>query len=155
MPKAFRFALIVSAAVALGACATAKPKPVAQTAAVEPPKSLYDRLGGKPAIEAVIGEFLGNVAGDDRINSAFGLVDLVKLRTHLIDFVCVATGGPCQYTGRDMKSAHAGMGITGAQFDALVEDLVKALDKFNVPAEEKGELLGALGPLKPQIVEVP
>jgi hemoglobin len=83
------------------------------------------------------------------------MVDLGKLRTHLVEFVCVATGGPGPYTGRDMKAAHAGMGITGPQFDALVEDLVKALDKFNVPAQEKGELLGALGPLKPQIVESP
>ena len=50
-----------------------------------------------------------------------------------------------------MKDAHAGMGITGAEFDALVGDLVGALDKFKVPAKEKSELLGALGPMKTDI----
>ncbi len=150
-----RFPKFVLAAVALGACATAKPKPVAAAPQAEAPKTLFERLGGRPAIEAVVGELIGNVAADDRINAGFALVDLGKLRVHLVEFVCVATGGPCQYTGRDMKTAHAGLGVTGPQFDALVEDLVKALDKFNVPPQEKGELLGALGPLKPQIVEVP
>ena len=56
------------------------------------------------------------------------------------------------YKGKDMKTAHKGMGISDADFNALVEDLVKSLDKFSVPAKEKGELLGILGPLKPQIV---
>jgi hemoglobin len=149
MPRSLMFAL----ALTFCACATAKPKPVAAAAAPEAPKTLYERLGGQPAIEAVVGELIGNVAADDRINADFALSDLAKLRTHLVEFVCVATGGPCQYTGRDMKTVHAGMGVTPAKFTALVEDLVKALDKFNVPAQEKGELLGALGPLAPQIVE--
>ena len=69
-----------------------------------------------------------------------------------LEQICAGTGGPCTYTGRDMKSAHAGMGITDAQFNALVEDLVKSLDKFKVPEKEKGELLGILGPMKPSIV---
>ncbi len=142
-------------AVVSCACATAKPQPSAASAAAQAPRTLYDRLGGQPAIEAVVGQLIGNVAADDRINAGFAMIDLGKLKTHLVEFVCVATGGPCQYTGRDMKTAHAGLGVTGPQFDALVEDLVKALDKFNVPAQEKGELLGALGPLKPQIVESP
>jgi hemoglobin len=153
MPRSLTFALAM--AVALGGCATAKPKPVAAAPVQEAPKTLYERLGGQPAIEAVVGALVGNVAADDRINAGFALVDIGKLRAHLVEFVCVATGGPCQYTGRDMHTAHAGLGVTGPQFDALVEDLIKALDKFNVPAQEKGELLGALGPLKPQIVESP
>jgi hemoglobin len=143
-------------ALALASCATAKPKPVAAAAPPpEPPKTLFERLGGKPAIEAVVGQLMGNVAADDRINADFAMVDLGKLRTHLVEFVCVATDGPCQYSGRDMKTAHAGMGVTAAQFGALVEDLGLALDKLSVPAQEKGELLGALAPLEPQIVEAP
>ena len=59
-----------------------------------------------------------------------------------VDQVCEASGGPCKYTGRSMKAAHAGMRITDAEFNALVEDLVKSLDKFKVPAKEKNELLG-------------
>jgi len=66
-----------------------------------------------------------------------------------------SSGGPCNYTGKDMKSAHMGMGISGADFNALVEDLVGALDKFKVGKMEKDQLLGALGPMKSDIVEKP
>ena len=68
------------------------------------------------------------------------------------DQICNATGGPCEYKGKDMKTVHTGMKITDADFNALVEDLVKSLDKFKVPEKEKGELLSTLGGLKPQIV---
>ena len=117
-------------------------------------KSLYDRLGGKEAITAVVDEFAGRVLADARINQKFGKSDPVRLKAQLVDQICFASGGPCQYSGRDMKSAHMNMGVTEGEFGALVEDLVGALDKFNVPAAEKNELLGLLGPMKPEIVEV-
>ena len=115
-------------------------------------KSLYERLGGKPAIQAVVDDFIANVAADGRINKRFAGTDIPRLKTMLVDQVCEASGGPCKYTGRSMKAAHAGMRITDAEFNALVEDLVKSLDKFKVPAQEKNELLGALGGMKPDIV---
>jgi hemoglobin len=115
-------------------------------------QSLYARLGGKPAITAVVDDFIGNVAADSRINGRFANANIPHLKMELVDQICAASGGPCTYTGKDMVSAHKGMNIRGPEFDALVEDLVKSLDKFNVPAKEKGELLGALGPLKPAIV---
>lgn len=115
-------------------------------------KSLYERLGGTPAITAVVDDFVANVAADSRINGRFAGTNIPRLKTLLVDQVCEATGGPCKYQGRDMKSAHAGMGITNAEFNALVEDLVKSLDTFRVPPEEKGELLNALDSLRPQIV---
>jgi hemoglobin len=116
-------------------------------------KSLYDRLGGKPAITAVVDQFVANVAADTRINGRFATTDIPKLKGHLVDQVCMASGGPCTYKGRDMKTTHAGMKITNGDFSALVEDLVAALDKFKVPAQEKGQLLGLLGPMKKDIVE--
>ena len=119
----------------------------------EPQKSLYDRLGGKGAIVAVVDDFVGNVAADTRINGFFATANIPRLKANLVDQICEASGGPCKYTGRNMKEAHKGMGVTGPAFDALVQDLVKTLDKFNVPAKEKGELLGALGPMKGDIVE--
>jgi hemoglobin len=76
------------------------------------------------------------------------------LKGHLVDQVCSATGGPCIYRGRDMKTTHAGMKISEGDFNALVQDLVAALDKFNVPAQEKGELLALLGAMKKEIVEI-
>jgi len=137
------------------------PPPAAPTTAQAPPapppppRPLYDRLGGKPAVEAVVDEFLQRVAADKRINGRFFNTDLPRLRGLLIEFVCSATGGPCQYTGRDMRSAHAGFQLVEEEFTALVEDLVGALDKFNVPKKEKDELLGALGPLAKEIVNPP
>ena len=118
----------------------------------KPSASLYDRLGGKDAITAVVDDFVGNVAADKRINGFFAKADVPRLKRNLVDQICQGTGGPCVYTGKDMKSAHKGMGITDADFNALVEDLVKTLNKFNVPAKEQGELLAILGPMKPQIV---
>lgn len=136
---------LVIVATGLAACAGMDAPPAG--------KSLYDRLGGKPAISAVVDEFVANVAADTRINARFATTDIARLKGHLVDQVCMATGGPCQYKGRDMKTTHAGMRITNDDFGALVEDLVAALDRLKVPAKEKGELLGLLGPMKKDIVE--
>lgn len=118
-------------------------------------KSLYDRLGGKSSISAVVDQFVANVAADTRINGRFATTDIRKLKGHLVDQVCMATGGPCTYSGRDMRTTHAGMKISNGDFEALVEDLVKSLDTFKVPAREKGELLDLLGPMRKDIVEAP
>ncbi len=118
-------------------------------------KSLYDRLGGKTAITAVVDEFVGNVAADNRINAFFAHTDIPKLKMNLVNQICEAAGGPCKYTGRSMKETHQGMGVATADFNALVEDLVKALDKFHVGDKEKNELLSVLGPMKSDIVEKP
>lgn len=118
------------------------------------PDSLYARLGGLPAIQAVVPRFLEHVATDERINSFFALSDLEALKGKLTDFFCSATGGPCAYAGRDMRSAHATLPIGPSHFDALVEDLGRTLDELHVPDREKRELLSALGPLRGEIVNV-
>jgi hemoglobin len=110
--------------------------------------------GGKDAIVAVVDDFVARCAGDDRINGKFGRTDIARLKTMLVDQVCEATGGPCTYTGRNMKETHTGMGVTKGEFDSLVEDLVATLDHLNVPKPEQQELLGLLGPMQPDIVEV-
>ncbi len=117
-------------------------------------RSLYDRLGGLDAITAVVNDFRDRVAKDERINQKFVKTDLVRLTKMLIDQVCEAAGGPCQYTGRSMKEAHAGMGVTSGEFEALVEDLVASLNHFKVGKREQDEILGVLGPLRGDIVEV-
>ena len=124
------------------------------TSAAAQEKSLYERLGGEAAISAVIDDFVGRVAADERVNKKFGRSNVERVKFHLKEQVCAATGGPCKYTGLDMKTAHKHMAVTEGEFGALVEDLVATLDKFNVPEKEKNELLGILGPLKAQIVEV-
>ncbi len=115
--------------------------------------SLYERLGGKSAIQAVVDDFVANVAADPRINAPFANANIPRLKEKLAEQICAGTGGPCIYTGLDMKTAHAGRHITDAQFGALVADLVKTLDKFKVPTKEKNELLAILGPMKADIVE--
>ena len=123
-------------------------------------KSLYERLGKKKAITAVVDEFVARCAGDNRINKFFAATAadparLKKFKGNLVDQICEASGGPCKYKGKDMKAAHMGMGVSGADFTALVEDLSGALDKFKVGGHEKDQLLGALAPMKTQIVEKP
>ena len=116
-------------------------------------KPLYDRLGGKPAITAVVDDFVGRVAADNRINGEFANTNIPRLKMLLVEQICQASGGPCTYTGRSMKATHAGMSVSSGDFDALVGDLITTLNKFKVPEREKNELLGALGPMKSDIVE--
>lgn len=120
--------------------------------------TLYKSLGGKKALVAVVDDFVGRVAADNRINSFFKATAadpkrLAKFKKNLVDQICEAAGGPCKYKGKDMKTAHAGMGIGGGDFDALVGDLVASLDKFKVKEGDKQALLGVLGPMKKDIVE--
>src|SRR5262245_27173673 len=72
-------------------------------------KSLFDRLGGQPSITAVVEEFVANTTKDPRIKERFFNTDAANLKKQLVDFVCMATGGPCKYGGRDMPTVHAGM----------------------------------------------
>ena len=121
-------------------------------------KTLYQRLGERKAIVAVVDDFVNNCATDKRINAFFAVTAkdaarLAKFKGNLVDQICEASGGPCKYTGKDMKTAHAGMGISAADFDALVEDLVKTLNKFKIADADQKALLGVLGPMKAQIVE--
>lgn len=147
--------LVVLLACGCASSKAAEKKPDDTGAGGTAGKTLFDRLGGRPAIEAVVDDLLGRVARDERINASFAGAHLPRLRQRLVEQVCQASGGPCTYSGRDMKTVHAGMGITGGQFDALVGHLVATLDKFEVPEKEKGELLSVLGPMRGDIVEEP
>ncbi|MDD5542204.1 MAG: group 1 truncated hemoglobin [Acidobacteriia bacterium] len=125
-------------------------------AAGTPEKSLYSRLGGYDAIAAVTDDFIGRLATDPQLSRFFsGLsVDSKKrVREHVVDQLCEATGGPCVYTGRTMKTAHAGLGITNNDWNVTVNHLVETLNKFNVPEREQNDLLTALTKLKADIVE--
>jgi hemoglobin len=145
--------LIRQATAELGAGATAAATPRATPRAATG-ATLYERLGGKGAITAVVDDFVANVAADERINRRFAGTDIPRFKGLLVDQICEATGGPCRYTGRDMRTTHTGMDISEAEFAALVGDLVRSLDKFKVPAREKDELLTALGGMKGDIVGV-
>jgi hemoglobin len=131
---------------------------VGTSAAAQQPAAatLYKRLGGYDAIAAVTDDFIGRLVADQslaRFFSGHGTDSKQRIRQHVVDFLCVATGGPCIYKGRDMKTTHAGLGITEADWNASVQHLVATLDRFNVPQKEKDELLAAASGLKKDIVE--
>jgi hemoglobin len=146
--RGFRFApaIAVAGAVLLGSISGAS----AQMGMGK--RSLYDRLGGYNAISAVVDDFIGNVAADKRINKFFAKANIPRLKARLVEQLCQASGGPCIYTGGDMKSVHAGMGVRNKDFDALVQDLVKSLNKFKVPAAEQKEIASVLLPMRKDIV---
>jgi len=126
-----------------------------QTANMPAEKSLYQRLGGYDALAVVTDEFITRLATDAQLGRFFtGLSNdsKVRVRQHVIDFLCVATGGPCKYTGRDMRTAHTGLNISEADWNKSVEYLVETLDKFKVPEKEKSQVLGAISGLKADIV---
>jgi hemoglobin len=119
-------------------------------------QSLYKRLGGYDAIAAVTDDFIGRMASDKALSRFFvghSKESLGRIRQLVVDQLCAATGGPCIYIGRDMKSSHQGMGITEGDWNAAVAHLVATLDKFKVPERERKEILGAVSSFKNDIVD--
>jgi hemoglobin len=148
--------MTVLTVASLAACG-GKPQPAEPTStATGSAATLYDRLGGKDAIDAVVKDFVEErVAKDPRINAFFLNTDIPAFEAKLADQICEVSGGPCKYTGKDMKTSHLGMKIKESDFTALVEDLIISLDKFKVPEKEKTELLNALAAMKGDIVNAP
>ena len=119
-------------------------------------ESLYKRLGGYDAIAAVTDDFLGRLASDKSLSRFFiGQSDdsKTKIRAHIVDLVCKVTGGPCTYSGRDMKTSHKGLGITEADWNTMAGLFVATLNKFNVPKKEQDELLAIVAATKKDMVE--
>jgi len=119
-------------------------------------KSLYQRVGGYDALAAVVDDFIGRLVSDkqfEKFFAGFSVDSKKRIRQHILDQFCAATGGPCVYMGRDMKTTHGGLGITGADWDAAVKHLTASIDKFKVPTKEKDELLAFVSTLKKDIVE--
>src|SRR5205807_7379160 len=126
--ESMKLALFLSLwSLAVGCASSSQESKTAPTTAAAA-KSLYERLGGKDAITAVVADFVGNVAADARINKFFAKTDIPHLKAMLVEQICQASGGPCQYSGKDMKTVHTGLKIEDAQFTALVEDLTRSLD---------------------------
>ena len=117
-------------------------------------KSLYDRLGGGDAINALTESWVARVGGDDRANGKFARTDIARLKKEVADQLCEATGGPCTYTGRSMRETHAGMKTTAGEFDVAMQHLGAALDELHIPRPEQDELVGLLRPMRDDIVEV-
>jgi hemoglobin len=124
----------------------------ASTAIAAGDDPLFDRLGGMPAITAVVDQFFVNNFADERIATRWGTSDLPKLKENISNLICDVTGGPCVYSGSSMEVAHNGMNITADEFGWTASNLSAALDSLNVPEPEKGELLAIVGSLQDQMV---
>jgi hemoglobin len=121
-------------------------------------KSLYDRLGGQPAVDAVASGLVDRILVDTRVNKWFAHAasspeNTKEYKAKLSAFICVSVGGPCKYTGMDMLAAHKGRGVTDEAFGAVAENLSKTLDQLKVPDAEKREVMTLVGSLKSSIVQ--
>jgi hemoglobin len=134
--------------------------------------TLFERLGGEQGVTAIVDDFTTRALEDPRVNwqrkgvKRGGILrrdettvawsgtpqNVEKLKQHLVQFIALATGGPAQYEGKDMKTAHAAMHITNPEFDAVVGDLKVSLDKLQIPTKEQKELLAIVESTRPQIV---
>ena len=111
-------------------------------------KTLYQRLGGYDAIAAVTDEFIGRLATDEqekRFFVGFSTDSKMRIRQLIVDLICKSTGGPCVYSGRDMKTAHAGAGITKSDWDDTLQIFGEVLNKFKMPEKEQKEARRAAG----------
>lgn len=150
-----------------GATASGAPKP----AQAESKLTLFERLGGEPGLIAIVDDFTSRAIQDPRVNwqrkgtkrtGWFRREEAVawnptpeninSFKTHFVQFLALATGGPPNYDGKEMKSAHAGMRISNPEFDAAIGDLKASLDKLQIPNKEQKELLAIVESTRPQIV---
>jgi hemoglobin len=128
----------------------------ARPATAQGKDTLYKRLGGYDALAAVTDDFIKGLATDPKIGRFFvGASDntKAKIRQLVLDQLCAATGGPCVYIGRDMKTAHKGLHITEDDWNSSVKILLATLTKFKVKEREQKDLAAALSGLKADIVE--
>ena len=146
-----RFGLSLIALMVAG-CHSTTPAPAPTTPANA---SLYHRLGGYDAIAAVTDDFLARLLGDPKMQPYFENVDATgkkRIRQMIADQLCAASGGPCVYVGADMPTAHKDLQISDRAFDVAAQYLSETLDKFKVPAREKGELLTIVAGTRKDIV---
>lgn len=137
--------LLLATALLLGAC----------TANTQPPKddSLYRDLGAKPGITRIVEGMLLHIAHDERIVEHFRNINITRLRDKLIEQLCVEAGGPCTYTGDTMAESHKGQHLTRSDFNALVEDLIKAMEDQGVPVTAQNRLIARLAPMRGEVIE--
>jgi hemoglobin len=115
-------------------------------------KTLYESMGGEPALRAALDHFADIVVADDRINFTFAEANMAKFKQLLFEQLCNLSGGPCKYTGRDMRTSHTKLKINNAEFNALAEDLYISLGQAGVPYRLQNKLMAVLAPMQHEIV---
>ena len=115
--------------------------------------TLYESMGGEPALRVALDHFADIVVADDRINFTFAEANMAKFKQLLFEQLCNLSGGPCKYTGRDMRTSHAKLNINNAEFNALAEDLYISLGQAGVPYRLQNKLMALLAPMQHEIVK--
>ena len=134
--------VLLGMAMVLGGC---------QSMSSQPDVSLYQQLGEREGIANVVEDLLYLIVEDDRINQQFKGMDVAQFHHNLTDQLCELSGGPCTYTGREMRELHADMAITDTQFNALAENLILAMEQNDIPTGAQNRLIKQLLPLYPDI----
>lgn len=131
--------------------------PVAEPQAAEPQvverPSLYARIGGRETLEAIVDELMDGIAADGRIDMYFMDASGAVIRRRLTEWLCVASRGPCRYTGRPLHEAHAGMALSDLDFDAFVDIFTDVLRRRGIRGRERTELVLILRRARASIVE--
>ena len=138
-----KLTIMLSLSVVLGACQTT----------MEPKETLYDKLGGDVGVTAIVHETLVYTLADDRIAHTFENSNVDRVEKLLIEQICSLTDGGCEYTGQTMERSHRGLNLTSSHFNALVENMQKAMTDNNVPYRVQNQLLAILAPMHRDIVE--
>jgi hemoglobin len=140
--KLYIAALMIAAGLVVGGC---------QSLPSEPDNSLYLQLGERAGIADVVEDLLYLIVDDERINEQFKGMDVAQFHRNLTDQLCELSGGPCEYSGREMRELHAAMGITDTQFNALAENLILAMEENHIPTAAQNRLIKRLLPMYPDI----
>lgn len=141
---------------ALAQDATSMPQQSAAMAASAPRtpalKPVFAEFGGKLGLVALMNDFMNNLMADSRTRPYFANADREHIKAELVDQFCVILDGPCTYTGKSMEQVHRGMEVNRAAFNALVEDLQKAMNKHQIPFRAQNKLLAKLAPMSKVII---
>ncbi len=133
--------LLLSASIALGACS-----------AFQNDENLYVALGGENAIAVIVENFILEIARDERIIDHFEVSNVQRFRVMMNQHLCMVADGPCEYTGDTMIDTHTGMGVTEGDFNAIVENMMAAMDKAEVPLGPQNRLLARLATFRGEII---
>ena len=144
--KAYRllsFTLVLTSIMLTTGCPSSQPK-----------DDLFQQLGGLPGIERFVGIFINEIGESKEIRPYFEDTDLDRFREKQIEHICLLSGGPCTYTGDSMMESHRGMGINEADFNALVDTAIRAMNKAGYSVATRNRLLARLAPLRGEVMEV-
>lgn len=128
--------------IGLGACAAGGPAP----------KGLYDEFGGLPGLQALVDDLLERFADDEHIAPVFANANIARFRGLFVEHLCDVLDGPCTYSGDDMAEVHRGLAISEAQFNAVVEHLIDAMDAQRIPQAAQNRLIARLAPMRKDVI---